>query len=142
MNPLGMLEQRRTLSMLDWARWSLVAPVSIGVHQIVLALYPPVGDFLGGFGETWMYQVAFLIFSWVAVLVSVWLAGVIAPRSRRTVVEVFAASAVVFAVSRILFLRNPLWSDTYSIIYVLCMLSAAVAALFLFDRREPLDRAQ
>jgi hypothetical protein len=89
-----------------------------------------------------MYLVAYLIFSWVAVLVSVRVAGMIAPTQRRTVVEIFAATAAVFAVSRILFFPNPLWSDGYSIIYVLCVLSAAFVALFLFDRRGPLDRVQ
>jgi|GEM_PF-4675225 len=114
------------LPALNVLRWVAVLPVAIVLHGLILAAYAPVGEFLGGYFWVWTYQLTALVFFFLASLVPISAALIIAPSHRPGVGLAGVAIAVVLACSRLAFSRNPQWSVWYCIAYLAVVLAGAL----------------
>ena len=117
----------------DWLRWVILAPAAMASHELVLSLYPPVGRFLGGyFGYfwPWTYKLAFLILAFVATLLAVYAAMVIAPSNKKVVGIIVGGSAIAYACVRLIYFWNPLWSAGYAVLYAVSVVAGAAVPYF------------
>ena len=106
-------------------RWLAVVPIAVGLHDLVLSAYPPVGAFLGGYLWPWTYQVVFLGFALAAALIGVSAAVLIAPSHTRTVALIGLGCAIAYALAAVFSMRNPAWSAWYCVVYLICVAAGA-----------------
>ena len=109
----------------DWLRWVVLAPIAIALHELILAAYPPVGGFLGGYFLPWTYKLAFLGFASLAAIIAVLAATVIAPSHKKLVGIIAAALTIGYALARLLYFRNPIWPAWYCAVYIACVVIGA-----------------
>jgi len=137
--------RKAIVSLINVVRWAVFAPIAIALHQFVLNLYPPVGDFLGGyFGFwPWMYKVAALGFFFVAALLAVFTATVIAPSRQNAVGLIAGGATIAYACAGLLYFRNPAWPAWYCALYVACVCAgSAIGYLFAWGFVEVFEELE
>lgn len=130
----------------NWLRWALLAPFAIALHELILAAYPPVGWFLGGYFLPWTYELAFLGFAALAAAVAVLASGVIAPTHHSIVGAIAGAATIGYALARLIYFRNPIWPASYCTMYIACVVTGAalgyICALALVAESQDARRGE